>query len=257
MKHPISLQVLPQSSYRHLSNYRCDSSATHISVFRGKTQPTAELLLSLSQRHYRPWQNLERSLFPGLHQHHRSRPKHHSEGDKTQNWEGNGNREWKSKTIIQGKMTTLSIPALLLTRKAYSGPSTIFSWISCFAFEDGFKIWLVGGWASKEPFSLHWQRWMLLTLNNSKKDTEAHSPKNPHPSWLSTNCHFETHSLSSGREEAQFSSQHCTEVKGQVSGANFSLSTQPTTKNNARVTAGHYSLRLCLRCRLGTKSNFH
>lgn len=234
MKHPISLQVLPQSSYRHLSNYRCDSSATHISVCRGKTQfhcRTVSIFIT------KTLQTLAKSREISLPR----PPSASSLQAKAPFWRGQNTKlrgEWESWVKEQdhhsGKDDHSQHPCPPATRKAYSGPSTIFSWISCFVFEDGFKIWLVGGWVPKEPFSLHWQRWMLLMLDNAKKDTKAHSPKNPHPSWLSTNCHFETHSLSNGREEAQFSSQHCTEVKGQVSGANFSLSTQPTTRNYTR-----------------------
>lgn len=156
MKHPISLQVLPQSSYSY--SYWVTTEVTHLpltSLCVGERHsPTAELLLSLSQRHYRPWQSLERSLFPGLHQHHRSRPKHHSEGNKTQNWEGNGNHEWKSKTIIQGKMTTLSSPALLPPEKPIQDLLLSFHEFPVLLLKMASKYgWLVGGFQKNHsPF---------------------------------------------------------------------------------------------------------
>lgn len=88
--------------HNHLNDYKYDSLATPILFFGDQIQqPHCRTALLLSQRkHYRPWQNLERSLFLGLHLHHHSKPNHHSKGEQSTEFRMSRKRALENKAIV-------------------------------------------------------------------------------------------------------------------------------------------------------------
>lgn len=115
---------------------------------------------SSQRKHYRPWQNLARSLFPGRHPHHHSRPNHHSKGEQSTEFRGSGGQTPEARQSFGGRGRPLAtvLPTdckrlLRLLSPPRSRESWLFSAYGSKVRGTGGRISSIfeGGWAFLTP----------------------------------------------------------------------------------------------------------
>lgn len=102
-----------------------------------QVQEPTRVAFSLAQRkHDRPWQNLERSLFPGLHPRHHSTPIHHSKGEQSITF-----RNEQEKQTFWEEASTCSLLLLPHTQREVLGWLFCLLWLSLKFSNESWTRW--------------------------------------------------------------------------------------------------------------------